>query len=62
VPTLTADFLEPERGLPTDVVNYDWGFLQREGTDEKCPYTRDRREEHKRNCRCFVRNLELAPG
>ena len=32
------------------------GFLQREGTDEKCPYARDRREEHKGNFRCFVRN------
>jgi ATP-dependent Lon protease len=23
IPTLTSEFLEPERGLPTDVVNYD---------------------------------------
>ena len=30
--------------------------------DESCPYARDKREEHKRNCRCFVRNLEMVPG
>ena len=30
--------------------------------DEKCPYTQDRRNEHKENCMCFVKNLELAPG
>ena len=62
IPVLISDFLEPELVLPTDLVNYDWDFLKREGKDESCPYVQDRRNEHKRNCMCFVRNLNLAPG
>lgn len=62
IPTLTSDFLEPELALPTDPVNYDWGFLKREGKDESCPYGKDIRNEHKANCMCFVKNLDLAPG
>ena len=62
IPTLTSEFLEPERGLPVNPVNYEWEFLQREGVDEKCPYARDKRERHKENCMCFTQNLELAPG
>ena len=61
IPTLVSEFLEVGRGLP-EVVNYDWEFLQREGVDESCGYAKDKREEHKRNCRCFIKNLELAPG
>lgn len=62
IPTLVSDFLVPERPLPTDPVNYNWKFLQREGKDEHCPYAQDVRNNHKANCMCFVRNLNLAPG
>ncbi|CAI2186054.1 16285_t:CDS:2 [Funneliformis geosporum] len=36
-------------------------FLQREGVDDKCPYARDKRNEHKVNCMCFTQNLDMVP-
>ncbi|RHZ37445.1 AAA family ATPase [endosymbiont GvMRE of Glomus versiforme] len=62
IPTLISDFLEPESPLTEDPINYDWDFLQREGKDENCPYAKDIRNNHKVNCMCFVKNLNLAPG
>ncbi|CAI2186055.1 16286_t:CDS:2, partial [Funneliformis geosporum] len=32
----------------------------REGVDDKCPYARDKRNEHKVNCMCFVKNLDMV--
>ena len=61
VPTLVSEFLEVGRELP-EVVSYDWEFLRREGVDEGCGYAKDKRNEHKGNCMCFVRNLDLVPG
>jgi hypothetical protein len=54
----------PERELPDSygMVNHDWKFLQREGKDESCPYVKDKRNKHKENCMCFVKNLDLVPG
>ncbi|KLL03523.1 MAG: hypothetical protein MRERV_39c032, partial [Mycoplasmataceae bacterium RV_VA103A] len=64
IPTLTSDFLEPERELPNeyDIVNYEWNFLQREGKDENCPYAKDIRNNHRVNCMCFTQNLNMAPS
>ncbi|CAI2191537.1 5892_t:CDS:10, partial [Funneliformis geosporum] len=53
IPTLTSDFLVSGRALPADL---------REGVDDKCPYARDKRNEHKVNCMCFVRNLDMVSG
>ncbi|CAH1759624.1 2908_t:CDS:2 [Entrophospora sp. SA101] len=55
------DFLEPETALPTDLVGYNWDFLQREGKDESCPYGKDIRNNHKVNCKCFTQNLDWVP-
>ncbi|KLL03217.1 MAG: hypothetical protein MRECE_23c001 [Mycoplasmataceae bacterium CE_OT135] len=62
IPTLISDFLEPETALPTDLVGYNWDFLQREGKDETCPYGKDTRNNHKTNCKCFTQNLDWVPG
>jgi len=72
VPTLKADFLESERGLPEDVVSYEWEFLSKEEIDKgdrdrgrlACPYALDetRRAEHRENCVCFRANLGKVEG
>ena len=64
IPTLVSDFLELESNLPNqeEILDYEWNFLQREGKDENCPYAMDSRNDHKQNCICFVKNLEMVPG
>ena len=72
VPTLKADFLVPERGLPTNLVDYDWRFISKEELDKgdpdrrrlACPYALDetRRAEHRENCVCFRGNLGKVEG
>lgn len=72
VPTLKADFLVPELALPTNLVNYDWKFVEKEELDKgdrdrgrvACPYALDetRRAEHRENCVCFVANMEEVEG
>lgn len=74
IPTLTSEFLRPRRALPDewDIVNYDWGFKQKEDLDRgdarrgrpACPYALDetRQAEHREGCKCFVNNLHRVEG
>lgn len=60
IPTIKADFLMPERALPTNVVIYDWNFSSREDTEEidkgdrdrkrmACPYSEDKSLPHRKS-------------
>lgn len=72
VPKLVDEFLEPQKSLPLDLVNFDWGFRPKEDLDlgdarrgrQPCPYALDtnRQAEHCTNCKCFVNNLDRVPG
>lgn len=70
VPTLKADFLVPERGLPGDLVSYDWKFISKEEIDKgdrdrgrgACPYSVNPENEHREGCACFRANLGKVEG
>ena len=70
IPTLIADFLKKKKGLPSDLVNYNWKFLSKEELDKgdadrkrpPCPYASDKSEEHREGCECFLANLKKVPG
>jgi hypothetical protein len=70
IPTLIANFLKRKKGLPSDLVSYDWKFIKKEELDKgdkdrgrpACPYSANRENKHREGCECFMANLEKVPG
>lgn len=72
IPTLIANFLEPEKALlrENEIMDYDWDFVSKEELDKgdkdrnrpPCPYASDKSKEHRKGCECFINNLDQVPG